>query len=336
VQRKSDHSRAAMRFPRRQFLLLAAGTLALPAIPRIARAQTYPTRPVRIVVGFAPGGPGDITARLEGQWLAGRLGRPFIVENKPGAAGNIATEAVVHSAPDGYTLFLVNPANAISASLYENLNFDFLRDIAPIANIIRTPNVLEVNSSVPVNNVSEFIAYAKAHPGKINFGSGGIGTLTHVAGELFKMMTGVDIVHISYRGTGPAVTALLAGEVQVMFDALPSSIEHIKSSKFRALGVTSATRSELLPDVPTVGDSVPGYEASGWYGLGGPRNLPREVVDLLNKAVNSGSTDRTLKSQFADLGGVMLSESPADFAKLITEETEKWSKVIREANIRLG
>jgi tripartite-type tricarboxylate transporter receptor subunit TctC len=324
------------RSSRRDFLHLIASGATIPFGSQIATAQDYPSRPVRIVVGFSPGGPGDITARLEGQWLADRLGKPFVVENKPGAAGNIGTETVVRAAPDGYTLFLVNTANAINASLYEKLNFDFVRDIAPIAGIIRAPNVLEVNSSVPVNSVAEFIAYAKANPGKINFGSGGIGTLTHVSGELFKMMTGVDIVHVPYRGSGQAVTALLAGDVHAMFDALPSSIAHIQAGKFRALGVTAVKRSELLADVPSVADTVPGYEASGWYGLGGPRNMSHDIVDALNKAVNSGSTDPTLKSRFADLGGVTMSESAADFAKLIAEDTEKWAKVIKSSGVKPG
>jgi tripartite-type tricarboxylate transporter receptor subunit TctC len=323
-----------MKLPRRHFLHLAAGAAALPDTSWIALAQTFPIRPVRLIVGFPPGGPGDISARLEGQWLTEKLGQPFIVENRPGAGGNIGTEMVVRAAPDGYTLFLVNTANAINASLYEKLSFDFLRDIAPVAGIIRAANVMEVNPSFPAKTVPEFIAYAKANPGKINYASGGNGTLTQMAVELFKMMAGVDMVHVPYRGSGTAVTALLAEDVQAMFDAIPSSIEHIRAGKLRALAVTTATRSEALPDLPVVADFVPGYEASGWYGVGAPRNTPPEIVDTLNKEINAGSVDPMMKTRFADLGGMMLTGSPADFGKIIAADAEKWAKVIKFANIK--
>ncbi|MGD0024199.1 MAG: tripartite tricarboxylate transporter substrate binding protein [Xanthobacteraceae bacterium] len=311
-------------------------TVGLTIVSRIARAQTYPSRPARLIVGFPPGGADDISARLEGQWLTERLGQPFIIENRPGAGGNIGTEVVVRAPPDGHTLFLVNTANAINASLYEKLSFDFLHDIAPVAGIVRAPNVMEVNPSFPAKTVPEFIAYAKANPGRINYASAGIGTLTHVAGELFKMMTGVDMVHVPYRGSAPAVTALLAGDVQVMFDNMPSSIEHIRAGKLRALAATTAMRSETLPDVPVVADFVPSYEASGWYGVGSPRNTPAEIVDTLNKEINAGSADPKLKTRFADLGGIMLTGSPADFGKLIAEDTEKWAKVVKFSGAKPG
>ena len=278
-----------MKLPRRQFLHLAAGAAALPAVSRIAWAQAYPTRPVRIIVGFAAGGAADIIARLIGQWLSERLGQPFVIENRPGAGSNIATEAVVRAPPDGYTLLLVGTANAINATLYDKLNFNFIRDIAPVAGIIRVPNVMVVNPSVPAKTVPEFIAYAKANPGKINMASGGIGTAAHVSGELFKMMAGVDMVHVPYRGAAPALTDLLGGQVQVMFASMPSSIEHIRAGKLRALAVTTATRSEALPDIPTVGEFVPGYEASAWYGVGAPKDTPAEIVDKLNKEINAAS-----------------------------------------------
>jgi tripartite-type tricarboxylate transporter receptor subunit TctC len=325
-----------MKQSRRKFMGLAAGATALSGFQRAALALDYPTRPVRIIVGFPPGGPGDISARLEAKWLTDHLHGSFIVENRPGAAGNIGTELVVRSAADGYTLFLVNTANAINASLYEKLSFDFLRDIVPIACIIRAPNVLEVNASVPVNNVPDFIAYAKANPGKINFGSGGNGTLTHVAGELFKMMTGVNIMHVPYRGSGPAVTALLAGDIQVLFDPIPSSIAHIRTGKFRALAVTSAQQSDALPGVPPVADAVPGYEASGWYGLGGPKKLSPEIIEILNRAANAGSRDASMATRFADLGGVMQSEPSADFGKLIADDAAKWARVIKFSGAKPG
>jgi len=319
---------------RRQFLHLAAGAAALPAVSRVAWAQTYPTRPVRIVVAFAAGGTTDIVARVIGQWLSERLRQQFIVENRPGGSGNIGTEAVVRAHPDGYTLLAVAPANATNAALFDKLNFDFIRDIAPIAGVIRVPGVLEVNPSVPARTVPEFIAYAKANRGKINMASAGSGTPLHVGGELFKLMTGVEMTHVPYRGNAPALTDLLGGQVQVMFDTMPNSIEYIKAGKLRPLAVTTATRWEGLPDIPTVGDFVPGYEASGWYGLAAPKNTPPEIVDKLNNEVNAALADPKMKARLADMGGTVLAGSPADFGKLIATETEKWGKVIRAANIK--
>ena len=317
-----------MTIPRRQLLNLAAGVVALPALSRMARAQTYPTRPVRIIVATAPAGTADTLARLMGQWLSERLGHPFVIENRPGAGTNIGTEAVVNANPDGYTLLLVAPANAINASLYDKLNFNFIRDIAPVAGIIRAPNVMELNPSVPAKTVPEFIAYAKANPGKVNYASAGTGTSLHVAGELFNMMAGIDMVHVPYRGTAPALTDLLAGQVQVMFDNITTSIEHIKAGKLIALAVTTATRSPLLPDLPTVGDFLPGYEASAFFGVGAPRDTPVEIVDKLNKEINAGLTDPKMKARLTELGTV-LRGSPVDFGKLIVEETEKWAKVVK-------
>jgi tripartite-type tricarboxylate transporter receptor subunit TctC len=319
---------------RRQFLYLAAGAAALPAVSRIAQAQTYPSRPVRIIVGFAPGGATDISARLIGQWLSERLGQQFVVENRPGAGANIAMEAIAKAQPDGYTLLLVSPGAAINATLYEKLNYNFIRDIAPVASIVRLPLVMLVNPSVPAKTVPEFIAYAKANPGKISMASAGNGTGPHVAGELFKMMAGVGMVHVPYRGGAPALTDLLGGQVQALFIGTPESIEHIRSGKLRALAVTSATRWEGLPDIPTVGDFVPGYEASAWFGVGAPRNTPAEIVDGLNKEINAGLADPKLKARLAGLGGTVLAGSPADFGKLIADETEKWAEVIRAANIK--
>jgi len=321
-----------MNLPRRQFLHLAAGAAALPTVPRFAWAQTYPTRPVRIIVGFAPGGAADIMARLIGQWLSERLGQQFVVENRPGAAGNIATEAVVRSPPDGYTLLLANSVNAINATLYDKLNFDLIRDIAPVASIHREPNVMEVNPSVPAKTVTEFITYAKA--GKINMASAGIGSISHVSDELFKMMTGVSLVHVPYRGAGPALVDLLGGQVQVSFSTMSSSIEYVRAGKLRALAVTTATRSPVLPDIPTVNEFVPGYESSFWSGIGAPRNTPAEIIDKLNKAINAGFADPKLKARLADLGSTALAGSPADFGQLIADETEKWGKLIRAANIK--
>jgi tripartite-type tricarboxylate transporter receptor subunit TctC len=323
-----------MKLPRRTFLHLAAGAAALPAVSRIARAQTYPTRPVRIIVGFAAGGPTDLYARLIGQWLAERLGRPFLIENRPGAGGNIATESVVNAAADGYTLLLVAAANTINATLYDNLNYTFIRDIAPVAGILRTFYVMEVNPSVPAKTVPEFIAYAKANPGKVNMASAGSGTPQHVAGELFNMMAGVNMLHVPYRGAAPALTDLLGGQVQVMFDNLTSSIEHIRTGKLRALAVTTAVRSEALLDVPTVGDFLPGFEASGLYGLGAPKATPAAIIERLNQEINAGLADPKIKARLADLGGTMLPGSPADFGKLIAEETEKWAKVVKFAGIK--
>jgi len=323
-----------MKLPRRNFLYLAAGAAALPAVSRVARAQAYPTRPVRIVVGLAPGGTNDIVARLMGQWLSERLGQPFVIENRPGAGTNIATEMVVRAPADGYTLLLVNATNAINATLYERLNFNFIRDITAVAGILRTPNVMVVNPSVPAKSVPEFIAYAKANPGKLNMASPGNGTSLHVVGELFKMMTGVNMVHVPYRGSGPAFTDLLGGQVQVYFPGTVSSIEYIKTGRLRALAVTTAMRSEALPDVPTVSEFVPGYEASGWFGVGAPKSTPTEIIDKLNNEVNAALADPKMKARLADVGGSALSGSPADFGKLIADETEKWAKVIKFAGIK--
>jgi tripartite-type tricarboxylate transporter receptor subunit TctC len=322
-----------MKLPRRQFLRLAAGAVALPALSRLASAQTYPSRPVHLIVGYAPGGGTDIAARLIGQWLSERLGQPFVIENRSGAGGNIGTETAVHAPPDGYTLLLVSLANATNATLYDKLNYNFIRDIAPVAGIIRVPNVMEVNPGVPVKTVPEFISYAKANPGKVNMASAGNGSPPHVAGELFKMMAGVNMQHVPYRGGGAALADLLGGQVQVTFESTSSSIEYIRSGRLRALAVTTSTRSEALPDIPTLSDFVPGYEASSWYGIGAPKNTPADIIDKLNKEINAGLADPMIKARFADLGGMALSGSPADFGKLIAGETQKWSKVIRAANI---
>ena len=321
-----------MKLPRRNFLHLAAGTAALPTASRFAWAQAYPSRPVRIVVGFAPGGGADITVRLIGQWLSERLGRQFVIENRPGAGGNIATEAVVRAPADGYTLLMVGGYNAINATLYDKLKFNFIRDIAPVAGIMRVSNVMAVNPSVPANTVPEFIAYAKANPRKLTMGSPGYGSSPHVSGELFKMMTGVDILNVTYRSV--MLTDLLGGQVQVGFPTIVASIEYIKTNRLRALAVTTATRSEALPQTPTVGEFVPGYEASTWYGVGAPKATPAEIVDKLNKEINAGLGDRKLNARLADLGGDMLALSPADFGRLIAEETEKWGNVIRALNIK--
>jgi tripartite-type tricarboxylate transporter receptor subunit TctC len=323
-----------MKFPRRRFLRLAAGAAALPALPHVARAQAYPSRPVRWIVPFPPGGPAEILARLFGQFMSEHLGQPFVIENRPGAGGNIGTEAVVHSPPDGYTMLLVTTANAINASLYERLNYNFIRDIAPVAALIRVPAVLEINPMVPVDSVPAFIAYAKANPGKLNMASAGSGTIQHVAGEMFKMMTGVSLQHVPYRGQAPALTDLIGGQVQVMFDSMPASIEHIRAGKVRALAVTTAARSDVLPQLPTVRDFVPGFEASAWYGVAMPANTPQANVDKINKEINAAFADPRIKGQLLDLGGTILAGSAADFAKLIADETEKWGKVIRAANIK--
>ena len=324
-----------MKLPhRRQFLHLAVSAAALPAVSRIARAQTYPARPVRIIVGVAAGGTLDILARVMGQWLSERLGQPFIIENRPGASTNIATEAVVRAPANGYMLLSVSPSNAINATLYEKLNFTFIGDIAPVAGIIRAANVMVVNPSVPAKTVPEFIAYAKANPGKLNMSSGGNGTSQHVAGELFKMMTGVDLVHVPYRGAAPALTDLLGGQAQVMFPGMPGSIEYIRAGQLRALAVTTETRSEALPDIPTVSDFVPGYESSQWFGVGAPKNTPIEIIDKLNKEINAGLADPKIKARLADLGGTLLAGSPADFGKLIADETEKWGKVVKFAGLK--
>jgi tripartite-type tricarboxylate transporter receptor subunit TctC len=316
---------------RRKFLHLAAGAAALPAVSRIAWAQAYPSRPVRVIVGVGPGSAPDILARLVGQWLSERLGQPFVVENRPGAGTNIATEAVVRAPADGYTLLMVGSANAVNAALYEKLNF--IRDIAPVAIIVRQPLVMAVHPSVPAKTVPEFIAYAKANPGKLSMASAGDGTLPHVAGELFKMMAGIEI-HVPYRGGGPAVIDLISGHVQVIFIAMAVSIEHLKAGKLRALAVTTAMRSEALPDIPRVADFLPGFEATGWFGVGAPKNTSAEIVDTLNREINAGLSNPRIKAQLADLGGGELALSPADFGKLIADETEKWAKVIRAANIK--
>src|SRR5215475_8167881 len=323
-----------MKLPRRNFLHLAAGAAALSAVSHISWAQTYPTRPVRIIDGFAAGGPADIIARLIAQRLSERLGQPFVIENRPGAGTNIATEAVVNAPADGYTLLLVHAANAINATLYDKLNFNFIRDIVPVASLMRAPTVLEVNPSVPAKTVPEFIAYAKANPGKLIMASGGIGAPSHVFGELFKFMTGVNLVHVPYSGAAPAVTDLLAGQVQVYFDPVPNSIGYIRAGKVRPLAITSATRSEALPDVPTVGEFVPGYEGSFWFGVGAPKATPNEIVDKLNNGINAAFADPKIKARLADLGGTVLAGSPADFGKFIADETEKWAKVIKFAGIK--
>jgi len=317
-----------MKLPRRNFLYLAASAAALPPASRIARAQAYPTRPVRVIVPLAPGGATDIVARLMGQWLSERLGQPFVIENRPGGGTNIGTEAVVRAPADGYTLLMVGPSNAINATLYDKLNFNFIRDIAPVAGVISAPNVMVVNPSVPAKTVPEFITYAKANPGKINMSSGGIGTAQHVAGELFKMMTGVDMVHVPYRSGGPALTDLLGGQMQVMFPNTSSSVEYIRAGKLRALAVTTATRSEALPEIPTVAEFVPGYEASGWVGIGAPKNTPVEIIEKLNREINAGLADPKIKARLADIGTTPFAGSSADFGKFIAEETEKWGKVV--------
>jgi len=323
-----------MKLPRRRFLHLAAGAAALPAVSRIVQAQTYPSRPVRLIVPFAPAGTTDILARLMGQWLSERLGQQFVIENRPGASTIIGTEAVVRAPADGYTVLLVATASAINATLFDKLSYNFLSDIAPVAGIMRVPNVMVVHPSVPVKTVPEFIAYAKANPGKINQASPGAGTSTHMAGELFKAMTGTQIVLVQYRGNAPGLIDLLAGQVQLGFDTMPSSIEYIRAGKVRALGVSTLTRSEALPDVPTISEFVPGYESSGYFGFGVPKNAPAEIVDRLNKEINAGLADPGLKSRLADLGGMTLAGTPADFGMLIAEETDKWAKVIRAANIK--
>jgi tripartite-type tricarboxylate transporter receptor subunit TctC len=323
-----------MKLPRRQFLHLAAGAAALPGLSRIARAQAYPARPVRIIVGFAPGGGMDIMARLIGQWLSERFGQQFVIENRPGAGTNIATEAVVNAPPDGYTLLLAGFPNASNATLYGNLKFNFIRDIAPVAGLSRETFVIEVNPSLWFRTVPEFITHAKANPGKINMASAGIGSGNHIAGELFKMMTGVNLVPVHYRGAGPALVDLLGGQVQVMFASISSSIEYVRAGKLRALAVTAATPSPVLPDIPMVAEFVPGYDFSFWTGIGAPRNTPAEIVDKLNKEINAALADPKMKARFAELGVIAFRGSPADFGKFIAEETEKWGKVVNFAGIK--
>lgn len=323
-----------MKFPRRHFLRLAAGASALPAMPRFAWGRSYPLRPVRIIVGFAAGGPNDILARLIGQWLSQRLGQPFVIENRPGAGSNIATEAVVHAPSDGYTLLLVGSPNAINATLYDHQNFSFMRDIAPIASLMRGALVMLVHPSVPARNLSDFIAYARVNPGKLSYGSGGVGGITHLTAELFKQQAGgLDIQHIPYRGVAPALTDLLGGQVQVVFTNLTPSIGYIRTGKLRALAITTAKRSEALPDIPTIAEFVSGYEASSIFGLGAPQNTPAEIVETLNTEINAALLDPKFKAQLLD--GIVLGGSSADFGKLLADETEKWARVIRTANIKL-
>jgi tripartite-type tricarboxylate transporter receptor subunit TctC len=323
-----------MKSARRRFLRLAAGAAALPAISRLARAQSYPARPVHIIAGFAAGGGVDITARLIGQWLSERLGQSFVIENRPGAGGNIGTETVVNAPPDGYTLLLATVPNAVNATLYEKLNFSFIRDIAPVAGIIRVPMVILVHPSVPAKTVPEFIAYAKANPGKVNMASAGIGSAPHMAGELFNVMAVVNMVHVPYRGQGPALADLLGGQVQVLFATTPGTTDYVRTGRLRALAVTTGARAEVLPDVPTVGDSVPGYEASQWYGVGAPRGTPAEIVNKLNKEITAAFAEPRMKARFADIGGEALAGSPSEFAMFIAEETEKWAKVVRFAGMK--
>jgi tripartite-type tricarboxylate transporter receptor subunit TctC len=318
-----------VKLSRRKFFHLAAGAAPLPAMSRIASAQAYPSRPVRIILGFAPGQAIDIVTRIIGQWLSEQLGQQFIIENRPGAGGNIATEAVVRAPPDGYTLLAIGSNNMINVTLYEKLSYDFIRDIAPVASIYRVPQIMEVNPSFPAKTVLEFIAYAKAHPGEISFASAGNGSVAHVTGELFKMMTGVDMLHVPYRGAPPALTDLISGQVHVMFDNMPSSIEHIRAGRLRPLAVTATTRWQELPDIPTVADFVPGFETSAWAGIGAPKNTPAEIIDKLNSEINGGLLDPKIKARIADLGGMVLTLSPTEYGKRIAEETEKWAKVIK-------
>ena len=323
-----------MKLPRRRVLHFAAGAAAFSAASRVARAQTYPARPVRLIVGFGAGSGSDITARLIGQWLSERLGQPFIIENRPGAGGNVGADAVAHAPADGYTLLLVVAAYALNTALYDHLNFNFIHDIAPVASLVRTPQVMAVNPSVPAKTVSEFIAYAKANPGKVSMATDGIGSVQHISGELFMQMAGVDLTPVHYRGDPAALNDLIGGQVQVIFDVLPPSLGFIKAGKLRALGVTTATRLDVLPDVAPVGDFVPGYLAGGWLGVGAPRGTAAEIIDRLNNTINAGLADPALKARLADLGGIILAGSPADFGKLIADETEKWVKLIRAANIK--
>ena len=323
-----------MKFLRRQFLKFAAAAITAPALPQLAAALDYPTHPARIVAGFAAGGGVDITARLIGQWLGDHFGQNFIVENRTGAGGNIGTETVVNAAPDGYTLLLATVPNAVNASLYEKLSFNFVRDITPVAGVIRVPMVVLVNPAVPAQTLPEFISYAKANPGKVNMASAGSGSAPHMAGELFKMMAGVDMVHVPYRGQGPAMTDLLSGQVQVLFAAAPGTADFIKTGKLRALAVTTAARMQERPDIPTVGDFVPGYEASQWYGFAAPKNTPAEIVDKLNREINAAIADPAMKARLAAIGGETMPGSPSDFGTLIAEETEKWGKVVRAGGLK--
>jgi tripartite-type tricarboxylate transporter receptor subunit TctC len=325
-----------MTLPRRWFLRIIAGATTFAATTRLAAAQSYPVRPVRVVVGFPAGAGADLAARLMAEWLSERLGEPFIVENRPGAAGNVGAETVARAPRDGYTLLLINSSNAINASLYDNLNFNLIRDIAPVAGVFRGPFVMVINPSFPAKSLVEFIAYAKANPGKINMASPGIGTTPHLAGELLNMMAGINMIHVPYRGTGPALTDLLAGQVQMTFASMLSATQYVKAGQLRALSVTSATRWDALPDLPTVADVLPGYEASAWFVVGAPAGTPAEIVDKLNSQINAGLSDPTMKARVADLGGTVLPGAPADFAKLIADETDKWAKVVRAAGIKAG
>jgi tripartite-type tricarboxylate transporter receptor subunit TctC len=320
-----------VKLSRLKFLHLAAGAAALPAMSRIASAQAYPSRPVRIILGFAPGQAIDIVTRIIGQWLSEQLGQQFIIENRPGAGGNIATRAP----PDGYTLLAIGSNNMINVTLYEKLNYDFIRDIAPVASIYRVPQIMEVNPSFPAKTILEFIAYAKAHPGEISFASAGNGSVAHVTGELFKMMTGVDMLHVPYRGAPPALTDLISGQVHVMFDNMPSSIEHIRAGRLRPLAVTATTRWQEFPDIPTVADFVPGFETSAWAGIGAPKNTPAEIIDKLNREINGALLDPKIKARIAELGGMVLALSPTEYGKRIEEETEKWAKVIKFSGAKL-
>jgi tripartite-type tricarboxylate transporter receptor subunit TctC len=324
-----------MKVVRRRFLQLAASSAVTPALSRFANAESYPAHPIRVIVGYTPGGSADLTARLMGQWLSERLGQSFVIENRPGGGTNIATEAALRSPPDGYTLLLAAPANAINATLYNKLNFNFLRDAEPVAGLIRFPNVVVVNPSVPVKSIPELIAYAKANPGKLNMASSGNGSTIHMSGELFKMLTGINMVHVPYRGGAPALTDLIAGQVHVMFDNIPTCAEHVKSGKLRGLAVTSTTRSEVLPDLPTVADFLPGYEASAWYGIAVPKGTPADIVDRLNKETNAVLAEPAAKKRFAELGAFLLPGSAADFGKLLADETEKWGKVVRFAGAKV-
>jgi tripartite-type tricarboxylate transporter receptor subunit TctC len=323
-----------MKLPRRKFLYVVPGAVALPVISRMARAQTYPTRPVRLIVGFDAGGAADILARLMGQWLSERLGQQFVIENRSGASGNIAAEAVARAAPDGYTLLLLGSTDVINVTLYEKLNFDFTRDIVPVASITRAPHMLVVHPLFPAKTVPEFIAFAKANPGKVSMASAGFGTPSHMSGELFKTMAGIDMAHVPYRGAGPALVDLLGGQVQVFFSSLPSSTAYVRKGNLRALGVTATTRSETLPDVPAIGDFLPGYEASGITGFGAPKSTPADIIETLNKEVNAGLADPKIKTRLAELGGKALPGSPDDFGKLIADETEKWGKVVKFVGIK--
>jgi tripartite-type tricarboxylate transporter receptor subunit TctC len=323
-----------MNVPRRQFLQLTVGAAALPAFARDALAQSYPSRPVRWIVGFAPGGGNDIVARLMGQWLSERLGQPFIVDNRPGGGANIATEAVVNAAPDGYTLLMAGIPNATNAALYPNLKFNFMREIMPVVGILRIPNVMVVHPAFPAKTLPEFLSFAKANPGKINMASPGTGSGGHLSGELFKLMAGVNLVHVPFRGNGPALTALIGGQVDVLFPSPPSSIEHIRAGQLRGLAVTSAARSAALPDLPTIAEFVPGYEMTAWFGVGVPKGTPADIIDRLNREINSGLSDPKLQARFVSEAGTVIGGSPADFGKLIADETEKWAKVIAATNMK--